>query len=152
MDMKSPTSMGISSGMNTAGASFLLTGPATLAPYYIPERISIDKERKLDKSDNFCGGQDITDTGSKNRVLHISGKLRANEVSAFNSVLNKNDPFDVVTPAWSGEVRVEAGELEGPIGIDPMNQMMMYKYSLDIVSTGVDEGGGQVPKHGIISG
>lgn len=131
---------------------FMLTGPTTLAPFYVPERMSIDKERKLDKSDNFCGGQDITDMGSKNRVLHIAGKLRSSEVGVFNTVLNKNDPFDIVTPAWSGQVRVETGELEGPIGIDPINKMTLFKYSLDVVSTGVDEGGGQTPKYGIISG
>ncbi|WP_330630658.1 hypothetical protein [Halocatena halophila] len=143
---------GSSTSVSAEQSSFLLSGPVTFAPYYVPERISIDKERKLDKSDNFCGGQDVIDTGSKNRVIHISGKLRANEVGAFNGSLNKNEPFDVVTPAWSGQVRIEAGELEGPIGYDPINKMQLYSYSLDIVSTGIDEGGGQVPKFGIISG
>lgn len=137
---------------SSSQSSFLLSGAATLAPHYVPERMTMNKERELDKSDNFCGGQDVTDTGSKNRVIHISGKLRSNEVGAFNSALNKNDPFDIVTPAWSGQVRLEAGEIEGPIGIDPINNMTLFKYSLDAVSTGIDEGGGQAPEHGIISG
>ncbi|MFC7191848.1 hypothetical protein ACFQL7_20835 [Halocatena marina] len=140
---------GISGG--GSGNTFLISGPATFGPFYTPKRISVEKERNLDKSDNFCGSQDITDTGSKNRVLHVAGRLRQSELSAFHAVLDSNKPFNILSPVWSGEIRIENGDVEGPTAIDPIDGQFLFEYSLDVVSTGVDEDQGS-SEFGVVSG
>jgi hypothetical protein len=37
---------------------------------------------------------------------------------------------------------VEAGEYEGPLGVDPRKREHFFKYSLDLVSTGESESDG----------
>lgn len=121
---------------------FLLYGSATFEPFYAPARISISKERDLNRQGNFCGGEDVTDMGSKNRALHVSGKFLESELSRFEVLLDHSEALDVATPGWGGEVMVEAGEYEGPLGVDPRTREHFFKYSLDIISTGTDESDG----------
>ncbi|OYR54914.1 hypothetical protein DJ70_12860 [Halorubrum halodurans] len=48
--------------------------------------------------------------------------------------------MDLVSPGWSGEVRVMDGEFEGPNGIDPVSRQNLFQFTLNLVSTGRDEG------------
>lgn len=118
---------------------FAIYGLDDFAPRYVPNRFSVSKERNLDRSENFCGGEDVEDLGSKNREFHISGRILQRELVAFNNVLDTNEPFDMISPGWSGEIRVIDGEFDGPRGHDPATNEFLYQYSLNVVSTGVDE-------------
>lgn len=130
--------------------TFILSGDITFGPHYVPNRISITKERNLSREENFCGNEDVEDLGAKNRDIHVSGRLLDFEVEAFNILLEHGESLDMVAPAWSGEVVVKGGEIEGPVAYDPKNDEQIFKYSLDLVSAaGRDvEGRG----NGIISG
>jgi hypothetical protein len=121
---------------------FLLYGSATFEPFYAPKRISVTKERDLNRQGNFCGGEDVTDMGSKNRAFHVSGRFLESELSRFEVLLDHTEPLDVATPGWGGEVMISEGEYEGPLGIDPRTREYFFKYSLDVVSTGKDESDG----------
>ncbi|QRV15020.1 hypothetical protein JMJ58_19250 [Haloterrigena salifodinae] len=119
---------------------FYITSSAlTFAPTYVPTRISVSKERNLNREDNFCGTEDVSDLGSKNRVVHISGVVRETELQSFGNLLNANYPLRLIAPGWSGEIRVKDGEYEGPRAFDPRNREPLYKYSLNVLSTGKNE-------------
>lgn len=138
-------------GGGSQGVFHLFGDGITFAPNYVPTRFSVGKERNLNREENFCGMEDVTDLGSKNRDLHISGVLKANEIEAFGDLLDYDDPVDMTSPGWSGEVRVASGEYEGPRATDPVDGQHLYKFSLDVVSTGRDEGTGHEEDHGIVS-
>lgn len=119
---------------------FLLAGPDLyFAPFFAPDRISNGKERNLSREGNFCGGEDVTDLGAKNRSIHIKGRIRKSEIPSFDAIVDSNDPFTLITEGWSGEVRVEGGEWEGPTGWEPQSQEKLFQYSFDFVSTGASE-------------
>jgi hypothetical protein len=128
----------------TVQSVFLLSGSATFEPFYAPKRISISKERELNRQGNFCGGEDVTDMGSKNRAIHISGRFLESELTRFEVLLDHPDPLDLSVPGWSdgGQVMISEGEYEGPLGVDPRKGEHFFKYSLDLVSTGRDESDG----------
>lgn len=118
---------------------FQITGYVDFAPFYVPRRFSWSKERNLDREDNFCGNEDVSDLGGKNREVHISGVIREAEIAAFGNLLDIDEPVDLISPGWSGEVRVLDGEYEGPQGSDPVTTQKTYQYTLNVVSTGRDE-------------
>jgi len=117
-------------------ATFLLSGSLSFGPHYVPTRISVTKERELDRQGNFCGGEDVTDLGSKNRDIHVSGIVLEVELETFETLLDNEGTFDLITSGWSGEVRVAGGEYEGPVGFDGSTRQHLFKYSIDLVSTG----------------
>lgn len=135
------TGGGGNAAQSTHQSAFLLAGEITFAPFYAPERIAVTKERELNREGNFCGGEDVTDLGAKNRDIHLSGMLLESELETYEALLDNDKPLDLTTPGWSGEVMVAGGEYEGPVGRDPRNGLYFFKYSLDLVSTGRDEGG-----------
>lgn len=121
-------------------APFVLTGDIYFAPEHYPETIRVRKQRELDRSKGFCGGESVTDTGSKNREIHITGLLLGEEQKYyFNEILDHGGPFDMSSTTWTGEVRVAEGEYEGPTMWYPPSGEYYYKYTLDLVSTGQDE-------------
>jgi hypothetical protein len=126
----------------TVQSVFLLYGNATFEPFYAPKRISVSKERELNRQGNFCGGEDVTDMGSKNRAIHVSGKFLESELSRFEVLLDNTEPLTVVTPGWEGKIMVSEGEYEGPLGLDPRRGEHFFKYSIDLVSTGESESDG----------
>lgn len=118
---------------------FAIYGPVNFAPYYVPRRFSWGKERNLDREENFCGNEDVSDLGAKNRDVHISGLIRQSEIQAFNNLLDLTEPVNLVSPGWSGEVRVGDGEFEGPQSTDPATKQYLFQFTLNLVSTGKDE-------------
>jgi len=128
---------GISSSQNV----FALYGPAGIAPFYVPQRFEMGKERNLDKEEQFCDGEDVTDMGGKNREIHVSGILLDSETDAFNDLLDSGEKHELIMPAWSGEVLVEDGNVDGPRGTDSTTREWLYRFTLNLVSTGLDETG-----------
>lgn len=129
-----------SGGSSSKDNRFSVSGNGTnFGPFFMPDRISVSKERNLVRHANFCGLEDVFEIHGHNREIHVSGKIRENELAAFERLLDHNQPADLITPSWSGEVRVVKGDHEGPIGFDPQTQQFLWEYSLDLVSTGEDE-------------
>jgi hypothetical protein len=127
------------------GASFELSNAEMVfAPLFYPSEIVVSKERRHSRQDNFCAGEDVSDIGSKNRELHIAGKIRANETAAFNTLLDQHQPLDLLCDEWSGEVVIESGEYKR-FALD------VYEYKLNVVSTGANEAA-RLSENGIIKG
>lgn len=129
---------------------FLLVGSVSFAPRFFPERIQVTKERELDRSSDFCGGEDVSDKGSKNRDIHINGRLLGTEKNALDRVADTSEPLTMSSTTWSGEVRVSTVEYDGPKGYHPPSGSLLWEYTIDLVSTGRDEDEGN-HGNGIIS-
>ena len=152
MAFPSPRQFANGAGAGTVQDVFHVLGAGVVfAPNYVPTRFSVKKDRNLNREDNFCGMEDVDDLGSKNRELHISGVLKADEVRAFGDLLDYGEPVDLTTPGWAGEVNVVGGEYEGPRALDPVDGQHLYQYSLDVVSTGRDEEDGHDGNDGVIT-
>lgn len=120
---------------------FGMYGINNFAPFYSPSRISISKERKLNRKEDFCGGETVDDIGEKNREIHISGLVLGKEIAAFNALLDDPVTYTLITNIWDGQVRVDDGDIEGPGPFDPIHKDRLFKYTLNLVSTGRDESG-----------
>lgn len=112
---------------------------ANFTPTYVPNRIQVGKERNLVRHANFCGLEDVFEIHGRNREVHISGNLLHSELGSFERLLDHNQEATLITPGWSGSVRVMQGDYEGPIGWDSRNNDFLWQYTLDLVSTGEDE-------------
>jgi hypothetical protein len=121
------------------------------APELYPERVQVTKERKLDRQQNYCKNEDVTDNGSKNRDIHVSGILTRHQLDNINNIAETGDNYTFVSATWSGEVKIKSIEVEGPTGWWPQKNTMLWQYRIDAVSTGTDEDGKQKSEDGIIS-
>lgn len=108
-------------------------------PHYVPDRLQVSKERNLVRHANFCGLEDVFEIHGHNREIHLTGKLLHSEVAKFESVIDNSQTAELLSAAWSGEVRTVQGEYEGPIGWDPIEREYLWSYTLDLVSTGLNE-------------
>jgi len=108
----------------------------SLEPEYYPERVNPSKKRNLEREENLCEGEEITDTGGKNHDLHIRGFILDSEKSDFWDVLDAGDKFELVSMPWSGNVYVKSGKLEGPKGIDNREREWVYEYTIKLVAAG----------------
>lgn len=107
-------------------------------PKYFPDRIQVKRERNLNRKQNFCKGEDVTDNGAKNRDIHIKGRLVGDELEEFDELLEHDDELEMTSATWSGEVRLAQGEYEGPTGMDGESGDLIWEYRLDLVSTGAE--------------
>jgi len=127
------------SGSRRTSAPFVLMGEVSFGPRYFPERIQVTKERELDRTSNFCRGEDVSDKGAKNRDIHINGKLLGFEKEALDNVADHRGTYTMSSATWSGEVRVKTIEYEGPVSFHPPSGSLFWEYTMDLVSTGRDE-------------
>ena len=102
-------------------------------PLIYPGDVNVKKERRKSRQDGFCDGEEITDIGSKNREIKITGVFFASEKATFDRLLDEGEPLDLIAEEHRGKVEVLSGEYRRD-GLDT------YKYKLDLVSTGLDEG------------
>lgn len=126
-------------------------GTTIFAPDVFPNTLRATKERNINRSSNFCGGEDVSDQGMKNKDIHVSGYVKQDKTASVWNVVNEGALVELTSPIWSGEVRVKETELSGPSGYDPDSQKFYFEYVFDLVSTGKDEPGGPENESGIIS-
>lgn len=114
-------------------------GGVYFAPFFYPNRVIVSKAQKLARDGSPCGGEDVNNIGSENREIHIVGIIRQQEKQALDSILDQDEPVNLISMSWSGEVLIEEGEYEGPVGVDPHTNEYHWQYTLDLVSTGANE-------------
>lgn len=116
------------------------TIPAAFTPSFFPETLRERKARELDRQRGFCGGENVSDTGSKNTEFHIQGKL-VGETEKFlcRAVAAHGQAVEMVSTLWTGEVYMKEMEMEGPVGWYPPRGGFIYEYTIDVVSSGRDE-------------
>lgn len=114
---------------------FSLTGPVNFEPTYYPERVKPSKKRELDREAGLCNGEQVTDTGSKNKDIHVSGYILESEKSTFWDLLDSGEELKMIAMPWSGHVYVKDGDLEGPLGIDNQQGEWVYEYTMTVVES-----------------
>ena len=133
------------SGQNGGGrenptAPFVLDGDVVFAPFFFPDRVQVTKQREKQRQSGFCGGENVSDQGSKNRDIHVTGKASGEfERQALDNLADYGGALDLSSSAWSGEVQVKEVEYEGPTGWHPPTSNLYWDYRIDLISTGRDE-------------
>ena len=134
-----------------AGQPFAIQGGAEFVPYYHPQKVVEVKERTPSRNENFCDGEDVSDNGSKNREFTVIGRALRSELADLTAIGDHTGPLTLVSSLFSGEVfvqKVKKKDTHG--GWDPFVEQMTFEYTLDILSSGLDEGHSMT--NGIISG
>lgn len=150
---QSPSDTGPVSSEAGRGTPFVLQNNEqniTFAPRYFPETFRRVKERDLNRKDQFCEGENVTDQGGKNWNIHVVGRVLTQELSVYDRVAEEGKELLLTSLSWSGEVLVDTCELEGPVAWDPQQNQYQWRYTADLVSTGRDELGSNF-ENGIIS-
>lgn len=111
------------------------------APSIYPE-VVVSKERNKARTDGLCEGEDVEDTGSKNREFTVTGVIFRSELSAYDEILDDGEEFEMLSDEWVGEIEILDGKYR-PYALDK------YSFTLNLVSTGKDEYGSR--DNGIIS-
>lgn len=121
---------------------FELVGETTeFRPHYYPKDVVVGKERQLSEKADICNGEDVADMGGKNREISISGFLLHRELLNYNNYIDSGGACDMIALQWSGEVLLDVTDIDGPVGIDTRTQDWLYYYTMELKSTGTDEGG-----------
>ena len=111
-------------------------------PIMYPEKFTQMKERELDEYGGKCGSQNVRVKEIKNRKVHISGILAVKDVAIFNYLMDFREPVDVISPIIPGsgmECEINEAELGNQVGVDPVTKQRLFKYTIDLTSTGKDE-------------
>jgi len=114
----------------------------TFIPEFYPEDFTQMKKKKLTRYGGGCGGESVSIKTIKNREFHVTGVLLQGEINIFQALLDlggKVDLLSPLTPSGGMECFVKQGELGNQTGWDPHTQQWMFKFTLDLVSTGRDE-------------
>lgn len=135
--------LGQSRGVPGAGTPFVIQNSSvTFAPKYFPSNLRVRKARDLNRQSGYCGGEDVSDTGSQNREVHATGYVLGPEIRYLNEIVDSGEKFVLTCATWSGEVMIDEVELDGPLFLDAESRNHSWEYTIDLVSTGVDEESG----------
>jgi hypothetical protein len=114
----------------------------SFTPEYYPDDFTQMKKTELSRYGGNCGGESVSVKAIKNREFHATGVLLEGEINVFQGLLDHQLEVDLLsplTPSGGMECYVKKGELGGQTGWDPHSRQWMFKYTLDLVSTGRDE-------------
>lgn len=114
----------------------------TFIPEYYPDDFTQMKKKELTRYGGKCGGESVSIKSIKNREFHVTGVLLEGEINIFQGLLDHEDEVDLLsplTPSGGMECFLKKGELGNQVGWDPHNRQWMFKFTLDLVSTGRDE-------------
>lgn len=114
----------------------------SFTPNFYPDKFTQMKKKELDRYGGKCGGESVSIKSIKNREFHAEGVILEGEVNLFQALLDHDKVVDIISPLTENdgmECFIKRGELKGQSGWDPHHQQWMFKYSLDLVSTGRDE-------------
>jgi hypothetical protein len=111
-------------------------------PEFYPEDFTQMKKKELTRYGGGCSGETVSIKSVKNREFHVEGVLLQGEVNLFQGLLDlegKVDLLSPITPNGGMECFIKQGELGNQTGWDPQTRQWMFKFNLDLVSTGRDE-------------
>lgn len=114
------------------------------APAFYPDRFNKVMSKELNRDGQQCDGEDVSIKNFKNSELHATGVCFAREVSTIESLHEHDGAVDLYTPISPNgglEVFVKKAEIGEINGWNPYESEWMFDYTLDFVSTGLDEYG-----------
>jgi len=114
----------------------------SFAPQFYPDRFNQKKSRDLSRYASGYGGERVSIKAIKNREFHATGVLVEGEIPVYQKILDFEGKVDILsplTPSGGMECVIKSGELGEQKGWDPHTRQWMFKWTLDLVSTGRDE-------------
>lgn len=114
----------------------------SFVPEFYPDEFTQMKKKELSRYGGSCGGESVSIKAIKNREFHVSGVILEGEINIFQSLLDLESEVDLISPLTQTggmECFIKQGELGNQQGWDPHTQQWMFKFNLDLVSTGRDE-------------
>lgn len=114
----------------------------SFTPEFYPKDFTQMKKTKLKRYGGGCNGESVSIKSTKNREFHITGNILEGEINIFHGLMDHDDIVDVLsplTPSGGMECHIKQAELGNQNGWDPKTQQRIFKYTLDLVSTGQDE-------------
>lgn len=113
-------------------------------PVYYPSRFTITTEKDLDRTPASCDGERVSIKELKNSELHVTGKVHESDLQSLWNIAHTTRRVEVITPVLQNggmEAYVKSVEIGEMIGYDayPDAEEWMFKYTIDLVSTGKDE-------------
>lgn len=112
-------------------------------PEFYPDDFTQMKKKELNRyGSGACSGESVSIKSIKNREIHVSGVILHGEIRHFQSLIDLEEKVDLLSPLTSNgglECVIKSGELGNQKGWDPMTNQRMFKFTLDLVSTGRDE-------------
>jgi hypothetical protein len=114
----------------------------SFVPEFYPGNFTQTKKKELHRYGGSCGTESVSIKTVKNREYHVSGVILREEVPTVQQLLDIEAPVDIlspITPNGGMECFIKSGEIGNKQGWDPHSQQWMFKYTLDLVSTGRDE-------------
>lgn len=115
------------------------------APEFYPDRFNKVMEKELDRNGQQCRGEDVSIKNFKNADIHATGVCFARQISTIEEIHAHDGKVDLYTPISPNgglEAFVKKAEIGEMSGWNPHQNQWMFKYTLDFVSTGLDEYGG----------
>jgi hypothetical protein len=114
----------------------------TFLPEYYPKEFTEMKKKDMDRHGNGCEGESVSIKEVKNREFHVSGLILREKISTLRRLADHEDPVTLYSPLLEDggmEVYVKRVERGNQKGWDPHNTQRLFKYDLDLISSGRDE-------------
>lgn len=111
-------------------------------PAYYPDRFNRVMDKELNRDGQQCAGENVSIDTFKNAEIHATGVCLANKMPILETLSSHDGKVDLITPiSPNGGLKAyvkkaEFGELSG---WSPVKEQWMFNYTLDFVSTGLDE-------------
>lgn len=115
------------------------------SPEFYPDRFNKVMSKELNRDGKQCDGEDVSIKNFKNAEIHATGVCFARQVPVIEDLHAHDGKVDLYTPISPNgglEVYVKKAEIGEISGWNPKKDEWMFNYTLDFVSTGFDEYGG----------
>lgn len=112
------------------------------SPEFYPDRFNKVMEKELNRKGQQCRGEDVSVKKFKNPDIHATGVCFAGNVSVIEDLhLHEGlvDLYTPISPHGGLEAFVKKAEIGEIDGWNPHANEWMFNYTLDLVSSGVDE-------------
>jgi hypothetical protein len=117
-------------------------------PYFYPERIEVVRDKELERVGADCDGERVNIKNLKNAEIHITGIATRSKHMVIDAMSQSTKKFDLITNVMKGggmEVyikKVKFGDMEQYVrseNVSGLNNNHVGSYTIDLVSTGLDE-------------
>jgi hypothetical protein len=114
------------------------------APMFYPDRFNQKFDKELRREGQQCRGEDVSLKNQKNSEFHATGVILEENLRVVQALAEHEgvvDMFTPVSPNGGMECYIKGGDVGEIEGWNPVEKQWMFKYTLDFVSTGLDEFG-----------
>jgi hypothetical protein len=128
----------------SSGTSEQNTALFEFAPKFYPDRFNQKFKKDLRREGQQCKGEDVSIKKNENSQFHATGVLLEENLRLFQTLSNHQGVVDLMTPISPDggmECYIESADVGEIEGWNPSERQWMFKYTMDLVSTGLDEFG-----------